>query len=206
MTNTRKMLRRPGGLFGYYEEDLVMRLPSMPMPMVPILRLIEAGRLLEDYGVEIFEEPCNFEDEEGMKEVNQALQKIKLAGGEQDTSAYRFRRLARNDVYDILQPDLYYNGGILRALQVAEIARQYGNKALAPHTPKADPLIAPFWQVAALIPNLHGLQERVYNATEKPPLWHTQIGIQDGRIAIPETSGLGIEYDAGIWKSAEKIV
>jgi L-alanine-DL-glutamate epimerase-like enolase superfamily enzyme len=55
---------------------------------------IEAGRLLEDYGVAIFEEPCNFEDEEGMIKVNQALRKIKLAGGEQDTSAYRFRRLA----------------------------------------------------------------------------------------------------------------
>jgi hypothetical protein len=42
---------------------------------------------------------------------------------------------------------------------VAEIARQYGNKGVAPHTPKADPLIAPFWQVAALIPNLHGLRK-----------------------------------------------
>lgn len=167
---------------------------------------IEAGRLLEDYGIQIFEEPCNFEDEDGMKKVNDALTKLKLAGGEQDTSAYRFRRLAQNNVYDILQPDLYYNGGILRALQVAEIARTYGEKGVAPHTPKADPLIAPFWQVAALIPNLYGLQECVFNPGQKLPSWHTPIRIVDGEMSIPAGHGLGIEYDHEIWKSAVRVV
>lgn len=84
---------------------------------------IKTGKFLEDYGVAIFEEPCNFEDEEGMRSVNQALTKIKLAGGQQDSSLYRFDRLARTGVYDLYQPDLYYNGGILRTLQVAEIVR-----------------------------------------------------------------------------------
>lgn len=167
---------------------------------------IEAGRFLEDHGVAIFEEPCNFEDEEGIQKVNDALKNLKLAGGEQDTSLYRFRRLAESNVYDILQPDLYYNGGILRTLQVSEIARVYGNKGTAPHTPKADPLIAPFWQVAALIPNLYGLQEFVYNLNAKAPSWHSKIKVVDGKMNIPILPGLGIEYDNAIWKSAEKIV
>jgi L-alanine-DL-glutamate epimerase-like enolase superfamily enzyme len=166
---------------------------------------IEAGHLLEDHGIEIFEEPCNFEDEEGMKTVNDAMTKLKLAGGEQDTSVYRFQRLARNNVYDILQPDLYYNGGILRTLQVAEIARTYG-KNVAPHTPKADPLIAPFWHVAALVPNLYGLQEYVYSPGETVPSWHTRITVKDGIMKIPDTNGLGIDYDDGIWKSAIRII
>lgn len=167
---------------------------------------IEAGRLLEDHGVEIFEEPCNFEDEVGTKKVNASLRKLRLAGGEQDTSLYRFRSLATNDVYDILQPDLYYNGGILRALHVSAIARAFGNKSVAPHTPKADPLIAPFWQVAALVPNLYGLQEFVYNPGQQAPSWHTPIRARNGRVTIPSTPGLGIDYDDGIWKSAVKIV
>lgn len=167
---------------------------------------IEAGRLLEDHGVAIFEEPCNFEDEEGTKAVNLALKKIKLAGGEQDSSVYRFRRLAKEGVYDILQPDLYYNGGILRALQVAKIAQASG-KFVAPHTPKADPLIAPFWQLAALAPNLYGLQEFVYNPAEKKPTWFTPaIRVTNGMMPIPTMPGLGIEYDADIWKSVEKII
>jgi len=167
---------------------------------------VEIGRLLEDYGVEIFEEPCNFEDEDGTRMVGEMLTKIKLAGGEQDTSTYRFRRLAQTDVCDILQPDLYYNGGILRALQVSEIARVYGGKGFAPHSPKADPLMGPFWQVAALASNLYGLQELVYNIGEKAPSWHSKIMLEDGRVAISERSGLGIEYDEGIWKQAEKIL
>lgn len=167
---------------------------------------IETGKMLEDNGVAIFEEPCNFEDEEGTKTVAKALSKIILAGGEQDSNLYRFRRLARENVYDLLQPDMYYNGGILRALQVAEIAKKYGTVGIAPHTPKADPLIAPFWQVAALIPNLYGLQEFVYNPNEKKPTWHTDIRLTKGKMSIPNRAGLGIDYDPSIWQSAERIV
>ncbi len=166
---------------------------------------IETGKLLEDYGVEIFEEPCNFEDEDGMRLVTKALKKIKMAGGEQDSSVYSFERLAKTNVYDILQPDVYYNGGILRTLQVAEIAKRH-KKYIAPHTPKADPLIAPFWQVATHIDNLYGLQECVYNTNEPPQNWYTPaIKIVGGNIQIPTKEGLGIEYDIGIFKSAEKI-
>ncbi|MFN4145427.1 MAG: mandelate racemase/muconate lactonizing enzyme family protein [Runella sp.] len=167
---------------------------------------IEAGKLLEDNGVAIFEEPCNFEDEDGMRQVTATLQKIVLAGGEQDSSIFRFERLAKTKVYDLLQPDLYYNGGILRALQVAEIAQKHGAVGVAPHSPKADPLIAPFWQVAALAPNLYGLQEFVYNLGQKPASWHTKIKAEGGKVQIPNRPGLGIEYDSSIWKSAEKVV
>lgn len=167
---------------------------------------IACGKFLQQHGVDIFEEPCNFEDEDGMRTVNQALKKIVLAGGEQDSSLYRFRRLAQTNVYDLLQPDLYYNGGILRTLHVAEIARKYG-KHIAPHTPKADPLIAPFWQVAALAVNLYGLQEFVYNPGQQSSAWYSpHIRVEGGKMQIPDTAGLGIKYDESIWKRAEKIV
>ncbi|QDK80358.1 mandelate racemase/muconate lactonizing enzyme family protein [Spirosoma sp. KCTC 42546] len=166
---------------------------------------IQIGRMLEDNGVAIFEEPCNFEDEDGIRRVNKALTKLVMAGGEQDTSLYRFERLARTDVYDLLQADVYYNGGILRGLQVAEIARSFG-KHIAPHTPKADPLIAPFWHLAAVCPNLYGLQETVYELNSKAPTWYEPaIHVQNGTMHIPNTPGLGIDYDDKIWKSAERI-
>ncbi len=166
---------------------------------------IRIGNMLEDNGVGIFEEPCNFEDEEGMRRVNKALTKLRLAGGEQDTSLYRFERLAQTDVYDLLQADLYYNGGILRGLQVAEIARKYG-KSVAPHTPKADPQIAPFWHLAAVCPNLYGLQETIFELNNKPVSWYEPaIRVQNGVMHIPNTPGLGINYDDQIWKSAERI-
>ncbi len=166
---------------------------------------IEAGRLLEDHGVAIFEEPCNFEDEEGMRQVTKALKKIVLAGGEQDSSVFRFCRLAQTKVYDLLQPDLYYNGGILRTLQVSLIASQYGLKGIAPHTPKADPLIAPFWQVAALVPNLYGLQEFVYDVKAIRPNWCTKVEAKNGQVEIPVRPGLGIEYDGAVLEKAQRV-
>ena len=166
---------------------------------------VEISRLLDDYGVAIFEEPCNFEDEDGLRTVNRALNRVKLAGGEQDTSLYKFQRLAQTGVYDILQPDLYYNGGLMRALQVALIAQASG-KVIAPHSPKADPLIAPFWHFAALAPNLHGLQEFVLDHGEAKGSWFTpNIQVKNGIMTIPDTPGLGIGYDEGIWAKAEKI-
>ncbi|WP_373551598.1 mandelate racemase/muconate lactonizing enzyme family protein [Haliscomenobacter sp.] len=167
---------------------------------------IEAGRLLEDHGVAIFEEPCNFEDEEGMRQINKALKKVVLAGGEQDSSLFRFRRLAQNKVYDILQPDLYYNGGIMRTLQVSAMASHYGLKGIAPHTPKADPLIAPFWQVAAVAPNLFGFQEFVYDAKSVKPTWYSKIEAKEGVVEIPTRPGLGIDYDLSILAKAVRIV
>jgi L-alanine-DL-glutamate epimerase-like enolase superfamily enzyme len=167
---------------------------------------IETGIFLEQYGVTVFEEPCSFEDEDGTRQVNRALSKLILAGGEQDSSLPRFRRLIQTGVYDLLQPDVYYNGGILRTLQVAEMARQ-AQKSIAPHTPKADPLIGPFWQIAALVPNLYGLQEFVYTPGEKTVSWYTPaIRVQKGTLLIPEGRGLGIQYDEEIWKNAERIL
>jgi L-alanine-DL-glutamate epimerase-like enolase superfamily enzyme len=166
---------------------------------------LELGDFMEDYGVNVFEQPINFEDEAGIRNITNSLKTIKIASGEQVTSLYSFKRLAHTDVFDILQPDLYYNGGILCTLQVADIAKFYG-KGVAPHTPNADPLIAPFWQIAAIAPNLYGLQETVFEPNIPAPTWYTpEIKIVDGNMQIPTTAGLGIVYDDTIFTNAEVI-
>jgi L-alanine-DL-glutamate epimerase-like enolase superfamily enzyme len=166
---------------------------------------IEFGKFLEDNGVDIFEEPCNFEDEDGLRNVALSLKTMKIASGEQVSSLYTFKRLAHTNVFDILQPDIYYNGGILCTLQVADIAKFYG-KSIAPHTPKPNPLMAPFWNLAAIMPNMYGLQEFVYEQGAQQPSWYTpEIKVVNGNIQIPTTPGLGIVYDETIFTNAEVI-
>lgn len=166
---------------------------------------IETGKLLEDYSVSIFEEPCNFEDEASTLAVANSLNKLKLAGGEQDTSLYKFKRLAESGTYDVLQPDVYYNGGILKTLQVSKIA-QKSNRLFAPHSPKADPLIGPFWQVISLVENLYGLQEGVYNPKVVSPSWYQpSIDIKKGKLSISQEIGLGIVYDEAFILKGTKI-
>ncbi len=167
---------------------------------------IRIASLLEDYGVAVFEEPCAWEDYAGNRRVKQGLKKMKLAGGEQDTSYYRFKEIVETNVYDVLQPDLYYNGGILRALKVDALATEY-SKLFAPHSPKADPLFAPFAQVMAITQNMYGFQEFPANRVgANPTNWYApQINVVDGKTDIPNGSGLGITYDETIFDKAERL-
>jgi L-alanine-DL-glutamate epimerase-like enolase superfamily enzyme len=165
---------------------------------------IETGKMLEDFGVDIFEEPCVWEDYESNQKVNKALKKIKLAGGEQDTSLFRWKDICKNNVYDILQPDLYYNGGIIKALQVAETAHQF-NKKIAPHSPKADPLAMPFLHFISLIPNAYGFQEYPARPAKQPTWYSPQITLKDGKMKVPEGIGLGVIYDEEIWAKVKVV-
>jgi L-alanine-DL-glutamate epimerase-like enolase superfamily enzyme len=166
---------------------------------------IETGKMLIDYQVDIFEEPCKWEDYESNRLVNKALKKIKLAGGEQDTSLFRWADICKNDVYDILQPDLYYNGGVIKALQVAEIAYRYGKK-IAPHSPKADPLALPFLHLVSLLPNLYGFQEYPARPAKQPAWYSPHILVQGGSLQVPNEAGLGVSYDETIWAKAKVII
>ncbi len=165
---------------------------------------IAVGKFLEDHNVTIFEEPCPWEDYEGNRRVTAALKKVKVAGGEQDSSALRFADIIRTRVYDVVQPDLYYNGGIIRGYRVAQMAAKAG-MGMAPHSPKADPLEAPFLHLAAAIPNLEGFQEYPARPGRQPSWYTPHILVKDGKLSVPAGPGLGIVYDEAIWKKAEKV-
>jgi L-alanine-DL-glutamate epimerase-like enolase superfamily enzyme len=167
---------------------------------------LEMGKFLEAHNVDIYEEPCPWEDFESNKKVADALKKIKIAGGEQDTSYHRFEWYCKNNGLDILQPDTFYNGGILRGLAVDALAKKY-NKFIAPHSPKSDPLEAPFLHLAAVAQTLYGFQEFPLNAvTRKPVDWFApRFEIKNGKLPISNEPGLGITYDESIWKEAELI-
>lgn len=167
---------------------------------------IEMGKMLEDFGVDILEEPCPWEDYEANRKVKEAMKKIKVAGGEQDTSLYRFKDILQQKVYDIVQPDLFYNGGLIRSLKVAEMAKESG-KFIAPHSPKADPLAAPLLHFASVVTNLYGYQEypASFNVQKMPGWYSPHLIVKDGWLKVPIGEGLGIQYDEAIWKKARKL-
>jgi L-alanine-DL-glutamate epimerase-like enolase superfamily enzyme len=144
---------------------------------------IRVGRLLEAHGVAALEEPCPWQDYEGTRRVADALSLV-VAGGEQESNRWQWAAMARTRTLDVLQPDLFYNGGFVRALRVARIAAAHG-LGVAPHTPKALPAAAPLLHFASVVPNLYGVQE--YRA-EAPEL-------RDGHVAVPTGPGLGPEWD-----------
>lgn len=139
---------------------------------------IDIGRHFQDNGVAFFEEPCLWQDYRSTKQVADELT-MPIAGGEQDNSLYQFRELAVDRVVDIIQPDIYYNGGFQRLLRVAEIASAAGMEC-TPHTPRTGPAAAPLLQAVSLISNLGRFTEY----REAPE-------VHDGRVTIPSAPGFG---------------
>src|SRR5579872_2923891 len=81
-------------------------------------KAIEVGRMLESIQSIHYEEPCAFDDFDATRKVADALD-IPVAFGEQESSHWRFQWCIRERIVDIVQPDLYYYGGLIRSIRVA---------------------------------------------------------------------------------------
>lgn len=88
-------------------------------------KAIEVGRLLERYNYAFFEEPCPFDWLDDTRQVAEALT-IPIAGGEQETSLWRFKWMIANNCLQVVQPDLFYFGGMIRSMRVARMAEAAG--------------------------------------------------------------------------------
>lgn len=164
----------------------------------------EVGRLCQAHGVAIYEEPCPFDEYEDTRRVADALDLI-VAGGEQDTSLARFAWIARNRGLDLVQPDLMYNGGLLRAMEVARLAEAHGLVGIAPHNPKTGAGQAHVLQFAACVPNLHGFQEYHVRQPDAESWSSERFVVRNGKLTLPDGPGLGVTFDPEMLGRAERL-
>ncbi len=165
-------------------------------------KAIEVGRMLEAHGVYFYEEPCPWEDFEATKRVADALTKVLVAGGEQDTSYDKFRWLVRERGVDIVQPDVLYNGGFVRTLRVARLAAEAGID-ITPHSPQ--PGFTPCYMLhfASVVPNLGKFQEFRGEAS-KPQSWFSpNFEVKNGHLTVPTGPGLGMTIDPAMLAKAK---
>ena len=163
---------------------------------------IEVGRRLEDIGCIHYEEPCPFDNFDATKKVADALS-IPVALGEQESSQWRFQWMIRNRVADIVQPDLFYYGGLIRSRRVARMADLAGQ-------PTTVHLSGGFGFVytlhfAACTPRIGPWQEykkgvETYGKWFDPPL-----RIVDGALTVPKGRGVGIADPVELLKGATVI-
>jgi len=165
---------------------------------------IEVGRMLEDLQVGFFEEPCPWEELSETRRVADAL-RMPVAGGEQDASLWRFQWMIQNRVVDIVQPDLNYNGGLIRAARVARLARA-AKMTIVPHNTQTDAAGTNILQFASAIPNAGPFMEFPCRGPKKLEPWYTpNFVIKKGVLAVPTGPGLGMEYDPDYFKKAQKV-
>jgi L-alanine-DL-glutamate epimerase-like enolase superfamily enzyme len=155
---------------------------------------IEVGRQLEELNYAFYEEPCPFEEISETQAVAQAL-KMPIAVGEQDNSLWRFQWMLRNGVMRIAQPDLNYNGGLIRALRVARIAEQLGC-TIVPHNTQTGVASANILQFASCVPNPGPFMEYPWRDSQRPASWYApNFLIKDGKLTVPTGPGLGLTID-----------
>ncbi len=155
---------------------------------------IRVGRLLEQHHYGFFEEPVMFDWYEETREVAAALT-IPIAGGEQEYSLHGFRWLVANDGLQIVQPDTYYFGGLIRSLRVARMAAAFG-KSCTPHMSGGGLgflYMAHFVSALANATPHHefkGLRTSVPFECRSSPL-----KVEAGRIKVPTGPGFGVDID-----------
>ncbi len=155
---------------------------------------VEIGRMLEDHGVEYFEEPCPWEDFEATRAVADRLERIKITGGEQDGSLEKVRWLVAHRGVDVIQPDTINNGGFLRTLRVARLAAAAG-VPVSLHSSRSDFLACYMLHLASAVDHFAGPHE-FHADLPRAASWHSpNFTVTDGAVAVPSGPGLGMRID-----------
>lgn len=155
---------------------------------------IRIGRILEDYQVDFYEEPTPFDWYEETKAVADALN-IPIAGGEQEPSLRNFRWMIGNDALDIVQPDIFYFGGMIRSMRVARMAATK-DKSCIPHISGSGLGYLYMMHFVSALPNAGPYHEFKGFNTDIPIECPTaELVSKEGVIEVPTGPGAGIEID-----------
>jgi L-alanine-DL-glutamate epimerase-like enolase superfamily enzyme len=155
---------------------------------------IRVGRLLERYKFRYFEEPVMFDHVEEIKQVADALT-IPVANGEQDYSYYGFRWLIAHEGLEIVQPDNYYFGGLIRSMKVARMAAAYG-KQCVPHMSGGGLGNVYNIQFVSALPNAGDHHEfKEMGANIRFECKTSTLEIANGKIKVPTGPGFGVDFD-----------
>jgi L-alanine-DL-glutamate epimerase-like enolase superfamily enzyme len=167
---------------------------------------LRIGKILEEYNYYFYEEPVPWDWYEEQKLVERALS-IPMAGGEEEFGMHAFRYLIGNEVFQILQPDLFYFGGMIRTMKVARMVEAAGLQ-ITPHISGGGLGYAYMLQMVSVCPAAAEYHEFKMFVTKDAN--GTRIPIEskaerfesvDGVIKVPSGTGLGVNIDSDYIKT-----
>lgn len=107
-----------------------------------------------------------------------------------------------NSVVNVLQPDLIYNGGLIRTLRVVKAAVKAG-VPITVHNARLGFDLLYMAQFSGVLPNVH---IEHHARPSSPPKWFTPaLKIKDGMMNVPQGPGLGVEIDPAFLRRARKL-
>ena len=161
-----------------------------------VTRAIAVGRMLQDHGVQHYEEPVLWWDLDATRRVTDALD-IDVAGGEQDFDLPTWRRLIKTFAVDIIQPDVMYLGGIAKTLQVAGWAAEAG-LPVTPHAANLGLVTMATMHLLRALPNAGKYLEFSIEGADYYP-WQNGLfqgdpfAVDAGNLTVPDLPGWGLD-------------
>ena len=146
---------------------------------------------LEDYEPRWLEEPVLPDKIESYAAIRRQV-RVPISGGEHEYTRWGLKALMDAEAVDVLQPDIYWAGGITEMLKICALASTY-DLPVIPHghsTPASAHLIAS--QPTSVCPLLEYLVKwnEIHQFFLKTPLKPER-----GVVRIPDTPGLGMDLD-----------
>ena len=201
---TEKLIRMAREVFG---DDMVLMIDGNGSYSVK--EAIRIGKILEEHNYYFYEEPLPWDWYEEQKQVEAALD-IPMAGGEEEFGMHAFRYLIGNEVFQIVQPDLFYFGGMIRTMKVARMAAAAG-LSITPHISGGGLGYVYMLQMVSVCPAAAKYHEFKMFQTRDPN--GTMIPVEskaekfesiNGVIKVPSGSGLGVRIDPDYIKTHKR--
>jgi D-galactarolactone cycloisomerase len=163
-------------------------------------RALGVARELERLGVLWLEEPLPRHDWDGLARLRDKLDRLKLAGGEDNHGLHEFRLLVERGCYDILQPDALLSEGVFQMRKVAALAEAAG-LGIVPHTWGNGIGLLANLHLAAAVPNCSHLEfphdpPSGWTAAARDQMLAETLTIDaTGHVRVPDRPGFGFELD-----------
>lgn len=152
---------------------------------------VRMAERLAPYDVRWIEEPVLADKIDACAEIRRRS-KVPIATGEHEYTRWGLKQLMDARAADVLQPDIYWAGGISEMLKIAALASTY-DLVLIPHG-HSTPATAQF--IAAQPPTLCPILEYLIKWNEIHQYFFRQpLKPVDGMITVPTAPGMGMELD-----------
>ena len=155
---------------------------------------IRIGKIIETYQFDFYEEPVPFDWYEETRQVADALD-VPIAGGEQEPSMHQFRWLIANEALDVVQPDMFYFGGMIRSMKVARMAEAL-QKVCVPHISGSGLGYLYMMHFVSAVPNAGPYHEfKGFNREIPVECKTSSLESEEGVVKVPSGPGLGLDID-----------
>jgi D-galactarolactone cycloisomerase len=161
---------------------------------------LEIARELERVNCYWFEEPLPRHDYDDLARLRERLERLRIAGGEDNHGLHEFRLLLERRCYDVLTPDAMLSEGVYQLRKVAALAEAHFCE-FAPHTWGNGIGFLANLHLAASTPNMSYLEyphdpPSGWTAVARDQMLAEPLLADDqGYVTVPDRPGFGFELD-----------